>query len=58
MANRVVRLALVVVALLAAALFGAYVPAADGGLLPGGLVLLDVSAQALRRLTSPESRRA
>lgn len=57
-ANRVVRLALLVVSLVLTAIFAAYVPAADGGLLPGGLVLLALSARALRRLTSPESRRA
>lgn len=58
MANRLVGLALVLVALVGAAIFAAYVPAADGGFLPGGVVLLVVSARALRRLTSPESRRA
>ena len=58
MARRIVRRTLFAVALLTAVLAAAFVPASDGGLLPSGLVLLAVSAQALRRLTSPESRRA
>lgn len=58
MTNRGIRRALFLVALLAAALTAVLVPASDGGLVPASLVLLAVSARALRRLTSPESRRA
>ena len=58
MTNRGVRRALFVVTLLAAALTAVFLPASDGGLMPASLVLLAVSARALRRLTSPESRRA
>lgn len=56
--NRRVGRTLWVGAFLAAAFAAALVPASDGDLLPAGLVLLAVTAQALRRRTSSESRRA
>jgi hypothetical protein len=58
MTRRHVRASLVLAAPLGAVLFAWRVPASEGGWLPAGLTLLVLTARQLRRLTSPESRRA
>jgi len=53
-----VRAFVLLAALVAAAVSAACVPAEDGGLVPGALLVLALSARFVRRRTSPEWRRS
>lgn len=58
MNRRRVRAAVILAAILGSTMAIFTIPAQDGGLLPGALLLLLLTGRQLRRRTSPESRRA
>ena len=51
-------LAVLLIAVALCAFIGRFVPPQDGGLMPSGILLLTLTALALRRRTVPRPRRA